>query len=165
MVPEVQFFFFLYVLLFISLNRCLVPRDNLDHPDQSYCCREHSNILLDAWPILKLWDKYGIVNNVEVSFVSYLYPFNWWISVFHHAFSLSRYIWNDNSWSPPSSDQGGIQRPCCWVGPTMAGLCLQWSSGQQDIGGYWPAVRHLFGFDTKFSWLTIFQNSDYHTSL
>ena len=107
------FSFFLYVLSFILLNRCLVPRDDLDRPDQSYRCREHTYILLSAWPTLKLWDKYGIVDNIKVSFISYLYPFNWQISVFHHAFSLSRYIWNDNSWSPPSSDQGGIQGPCC----------------------------------------------------
>ena len=115
------FFFFRYALLFILFNRCLVPRDDLDCPDQSYHCREHTNILLNAWPTLKLWDEYGIVNNIQVSFVSYLYPFNWQISVFHHTFSPSGYIQNDNSWSPPSGDQGGIQGPCRWVGPTMAG--------------------------------------------
>ena len=63
-------FFCQYVLLFILLNRCLAPRDDFDCPDQSYCCIEHTNILLDAWPTLKLWDEYGIVNNIKVSFVS-----------------------------------------------------------------------------------------------
>ena len=137
-----------YVLMFILLNRCLAPRDDLDRPDQSYLCREHTNILLDAWPTLKLWDEYGMIDNIQVSSISYLYLSNWQISVFHHAFSPSGYIRNDNSWSPPSSNQGGIQGPCCWVGPTMAGLHPWWSSGQQDTGGYWPAVRCLFGFDT-----------------
>ncbi len=58
----------LLVELLTSLCRCLTPKDKLDHPDQSYCCREHTNLLIESWLMLKLWDEYGIVDNVKVSF-------------------------------------------------------------------------------------------------
>ncbi|KAN0103962.1 hypothetical protein V8E52_011458 [Russula decolorans] len=45
--------------------KCLTPKDNLDRPDQSYRCREHTNVLIESWSTLKLWDEYGVVDNVK----------------------------------------------------------------------------------------------------
>ena len=47
--------------------RCLAPKDDIDCSDQSYRYQEHTEILLDAWPTHKLWDEYGVVDNVKVS--------------------------------------------------------------------------------------------------
>lgn len=59
--------------ILIYLPRCLAPKDDLDCPDQSYRCREHTEILIDSWPTLKLWDEYGVVDNVKVCFCNSLY--------------------------------------------------------------------------------------------
>jgi hypothetical protein len=42
----------------------------LDNPDKQgvRCCREHTEALVEAQELGVLWDKYGIVGNVVVSY-------------------------------------------------------------------------------------------------
>ena len=49
-----------------NFTRCLAPSDDLDSPNQAYCCREHTELLVQEKDTLELWDDYGVIDNVKV---------------------------------------------------------------------------------------------------
>ena len=91
------------------LYRCTTPAKDLDSGQYGHRSQVHAELLVEEFELGMLWDEYGLVRDIVVSYL-FLAPLHvclWllFFSAIHKWFSQSRYQWAAVSWPITSADQ------------------------------------------------------------
>ena len=73
----------------INFFRCTAPATDLDLDRPVRCSQPHTELLVELFELDALWDEYGLVGDVVVSF---FFIFHLWILIviFSHSLIISR---------------------------------------------------------------------------